>query len=133
MQKQITISSSKNQELIDITDQVREFVKESKIDNGQVVIFTPHATAAILINENESGLKSDFEKIPEILAKNQHFAHDQIDDNAVAHLIAGIIGPQQTVIIKNGQLNLGTWQQIFLFELDGPRSQRKIILDLKAD
>lgn len=135
--KQITISSSKNRELIDITAEVERFVKESKVCEGQITIFTPHATAAILINENEEGLKSDFEKIPEILlprrqagAGNQSFAHDKIDDNAVAHLAAGIIGPSETIIIKDGQLQLGTWQQIFLFELDGPRQTRKINLQI---
>ena len=115
MQKEINISSSKNRELINITSEVEKFVSQSKIKDGQITIFTPHATAAILINENEEGLKSDFEKIPKMLSGFQNFDHDKIDNNAIAHLIAGIIGPSETVIIKDGKMQLGTWQQIFLF------------------
>lgn len=136
-QSQFTIITKEKAELVNITDQVREFVSESEVKNGTVTVFVPHATAAILINEDEKGLKNDFLKIPELIEKYQQigggFDHNAIDDNAVAHLAAGLIGPSETVLVKDGTLVLGTWQQIFFFELDGPRQNRQVEMSIVGD
>jgi len=129
-QSQFTISTKEKTELVNITDKVRGFVSESGVKNGTVTVFVPHATAAILINEDETGLKNDFKKFLQSFTENlgEELEHDRIDDNAKAHLASGIIGPSEVMLVKDGKLVLGTWQEIFLFELDGPRQNRKVEL-----
>jgi len=128
MQQIITLSTSKKQELIDITDEVNSIVKKSKVKGGLCNIFTMHATAAIIINENAD---------PDIcldtlnkLIKEGVWRHDKLDGNAASHIKSTILGPSETIPIKNGELQLGTWQAISLVELDGPRSNRKIIVSI---
>lgn len=134
-QSQFTISTKEKTELVNITDKVREFVGDSGVKNGTVTVFASHATAAILINEDESGLKNDFINTLDSLTKSfgEALEHNRIDDNAVAHLVSGFIGPSEIVLIKDGKLVLGTWQEIFLFELDGPRSNRKVELSITGE
>jgi secondary thiamine-phosphate synthase enzyme len=131
MQKEIIISSSKREELIDITSQVEEIVKESKIKEGICVIYTPHATGAIIINENaDPNICDDVLEALSKLIPAGRWRHDRIDNNADAHIKSSIIGPHATIPIKNGSLQLGTWQDCFFAELDGPRSGRKIVISI---
>jgi len=126
-----TISTSKKYELVDITSQVRDIVEKSEVKDGLCTIFTPHATAAILINENyDPNVMDDViaalnKMIPEGIWK-----HDRIDNNAAAHIKAAIIGPSETVPIRNGKLVLGRWQDVMFADFDGPRSSREIIVKI---
>ncbi|MCH8004414.1 MAG: YjbQ family protein [Nanoarchaeota archaeon] len=131
MQQIITISTSKKQELIDITEEVNSIVKKSKIKEGLCNIFAMHATAAIIINENaDPDICLDTIDALNNLIKEGVWRHDKLDGNAASHIKSTILGPSETIPIKNGELQLGTWQAISLVELDGPRSNRKIIVSI---
>lgn len=111
-------------ELIDITDRVRADVKEHGIKDGICVISTRHSTSSIMINENERGLRNDIlDMLEKLVPENISYAHNQIDNNAHAHLRAVLLGMSETVPVEDGHIVLGTWQSIFFVELDGPRKR----------
>jgi len=132
MQKEIIISTKAHHELIDITKEVEKIVSESKVKQGLCNVFVTHATAAILINENyDPNLRDDIIKaLNQTIPERNNYKHDQIDNNAASHIKAAIIGPSETIPIKDNKLYLGTWQSIAFCEFDGPRSNRKIIITI---
>lgn len=134
MIQEIQISSNKSQEMIDITREVFKVVKESGVKDGICLIYTPHATAGILINENyDSYVCEDIiKKISDLIPPHNGYKHDKIDNNSHAHIKASLIGPSETIIIKNSELLLGTWQGIALIDFDGPR-KRKIFIKILKD
>lgn len=116
------IQTTRQTELIDITDKVRLVVKESGVNNGICVVSTKHTTSSILVNENESGLRKDIVDMLELLIpEHKPYVHNRIDNNAHAHLRAVLLGMSEVIPIEDGHLILGTWQRIFFAELDGPR------------
>ncbi|WP_091933196.1 secondary thiamine-phosphate synthase enzyme YjbQ [Methanolobus profundi] len=118
------IRTVKRTELIDITDMVRKEVADSGILNGICVVSTKHTTTSVIVNENESGLVSDILKMLEkLVPSHAGYAHDRIDNNADSHLKAVLLGSSEMIPVVNGTLVLGTWQSIFLAELDGPRTR----------
>ena len=132
--KELSLSTSKRLELVDITWEVEQAVKESGIRNGICLVFAPHATAAIVANEHESGLMSDIlTKIDEEFPRNGKWLHNRIDDNAAAHLGSAFIGAARIFPVKDGRLIRGTWQNIFLVELDGPRYRRRVIVEVLGE
>lgn len=132
MIKEISVSTSNRYQLVDITNEVEKAVEESKIKEGLCLVFVAHSTAAIVLTENESGLKDDWLKILKKLVAGEDFAHNRIDDNADSHILSGLLGQGKTLAIENGRLVRGTWQQIFLVELDGPRTRRVTIKIIKG-
>ncbi len=123
----ISLSSTSRREFIDITSQVVEIVQKSAVKEGICVVSAPHATAAILVNENERRLIDDMlAKIEELFPSSARYSHNSIDDNADAHLAAVFIGHSKTFPISERKLVRGTWQSIFLVELDGPRQRREV-------
>jgi secondary thiamine-phosphate synthase enzyme len=131
---EIYVSTSKRFELIDITEKVEEGVRMSGIKNGICLVFAPHATAAIVANEHERGLMEDIlTKIKEFVEPDRRWNHNLIDDNAHAHIGSAIIGADRVFPVRNGELIRGTWQNIFLVELDGPRRQRQVIVEVLGD
>jgi len=132
--KEIYLSTKERIELVDITNKVEEAVQESKIRNGICLVYAPHATAAIILNEHEKGLVSDIvKKILEIAPPGANYLHNRIDNNAHAHVASSIIGSSATLPVVNGELMRGTWQNIFLVELDGPRASRRIIVEVLGE
>ncbi len=122
--KTITIRTNEKIELINITDDVEDFAKEKQ---GVCFVFVPHATAALIMEEGERGLKKDIiGKIKELFY-NGDYEHNKIDNNAAAHLASGFLKQFLVLPVKNGSLVRGTWQEIFLVELDGPRTRQVII------
>lgn len=120
---QYSISTVKEQEFIDITSIVKEQVRISGVKEGVAIIFIPHTTAGITINENAdpdvvSDMLKSFEKVFPIKGDYQHY-----EGNSHAHIKASLMGNSSTVIIENGNLKLGTWQGIYFCEFDGPRSR----------
>lgn len=110
-------------ELIDITDRVGAGLPAGS--GGAVALFTPHATAALLLNENEEGLQADIRSwLERAVPAAAGYAHDRVDDNAAAHLRAILLGPSLVVPVREGRLSLGQWQRIFFVELDGPRKRQ---------
>jgi len=129
---EISVSTQNHYQLVDITSQVEEAVAKSKIKNGLCLVFVAHSTAAIVLTENESGLKNDWLKILKKLVEGEEFEHDRIDDNADSHILSGLLGQGKVLPIEDGKIVRGTWQQIFLVELDGPRTRRVNIKIVKG-
>ena len=131
MQEEFCISTEKKQEMIDITSHVNSIIKKSKIKSGLCNVFTAHATAAIIINENyDPNICTDLLNALSKLVPSGIWLHDRIDGNADAHIKSAILGPSETMPVKNGELQLGRWQSIMMCELDGPRQDRKIIVTI---
>ena len=125
---EILVKSTKDIEVLDITDSVKQWISKNGIQDGILTTFSTHTTAGITINEAESGLMNDIvAQLSKICPPHAGYNHDKIDDNAHSHLMTSIISPSETVIVKSGQLALGTWQKILFVECDGPR-RRRILL-----
>jgi secondary thiamine-phosphate synthase enzyme len=130
----INISTSKRFELIDVTYKVEEVVKRSGIRNGICIVFAPHATAAIIANEHEPGLMDDLITfIKEFTQVSRDWKHNIIDDNAHAHIGSALISTHRLFPVINGRLVRGTWQNIFLVEMDGPRPSRTVYVVIMGE
>jgi len=132
MRKTINIESRKRIEYVDITSRVQAVVAETRLGDGVVFLYTPHTTTALTLNENESGLISDMQKILEHLVPEGSYQHDKIDNNADAHLRSLILGQHLMILFTQGRLELGRWQSIFFVELDGPRNRKIIFKALRG-
>jgi len=129
MLKELTVSTQDRYQLTDITDKIEEIVRKSEVKGGLCSVFVPHSTAAIILTENEKGLLDDWLLVLKKLVSGFDFKHNCIDDNAGSHILSGLLGQGKTLAIEDGKLVRGTWQQIFLVELDGPR-ERKITIKI---
>ena len=124
----IKINTNRNFEIIDITSKINELID---VENGIISIFSKHSTSAIVVNENESGLLNDLEfTLNNLITDKFTYQHDRIDDNAKSHLKSFLLSSSECLPIKNGRLDLGTWQSVFFIELDGPRHSRTISLTI---
>lgn len=129
----IPFKSSKDQQILDITDSVKKAVSDSGIEEGICNVFVPHATAAITINENaDPNVCLDILDALDDVIPSGKWRHDRVDNNASAHIKASIVGPSENIPIRDGELQLGTWQDIFLCDFDGPRDRRVIVTILKS-
>ena len=124
--KEIIFSTKKKVEIIDITEEVEKVIPNIK--EGYCLVFAPHATAAILLQENESGLIKDICNKVQDLFYGDIYLHNKIDNNAAAHIASALIGASKVIPIKDGKLVRGTWQNILFLELDGPRSKRRVVI-----
>lgn len=125
----IQVSTSKHNELLDITNQVANVVKNSKIQTGLVNVYVQGATAGIMIQENwDQSVQNDVIALFKKLAPAGIWEHDKQDNNGDSHLKAGIVGPGETIPLLDGTMGLSTWQNIFLCEFDGPRNERTIVV-----
>ncbi|MDD5474933.1 MAG: secondary thiamine-phosphate synthase enzyme YjbQ [Syntrophales bacterium] len=131
MRTTISILTQRREELVDITVPVSEYVARCDHSYELCSIFVPGATAAIMIQENwDPNIADDVLGCLARLVPRGTWLHDRIDGNGDSHIKAGIIGPSETIPIRDGRLLLGTWQNIFLCEFDGPRNNREIIITL---
>jgi secondary thiamine-phosphate synthase enzyme len=121
MIRQLTLQTSKRNEFIDITARIQDMVEE--VSEGVITVFSPHTTTAVTINENaDPAVPRDIlKKLEELIPQRDNFSH--MEGNSDAHIKASLFGSSVRVIIKNGQLLLGTWQSIFFCEFDGPRTR----------
>lgn len=125
------INTNKNFEIIDITSQINNLID---INEGIISIFSKHSTSAIVVNENENGLLRDFEFLLDNLVSDKFsYQHDRIDNNARSHLKSFLLSSSECLPVKNGKLDLGTWQSVFFVELDGPRANRTITLTMVGE
>ena len=125
------VKTTRKFQVIDITARVREIVERGTTPEGLCCVFVPHATAAIAINENaDPNVGEDLQEALAKLVPEGIWRHDRIDDNAAAHIKAAIVGPSETVPVKNRRLQLGTWQGLMLVEFDGPR-ERKVLVQIR--
>ena len=111
-------------EMIDVTARVRDAIRQSGIRSGLALVFTPHTTAAVTINENaDPDVVADLcMEINKIVPFDDHYRHTE--GNSAAHLKSSLFGASETLIVENGAPLLGTWQGIYFCEFDGPRSRR---------
>lgn len=121
MIKTFQIRTSKQTEFINITNEVNEIVRKSGIKSGVCIIFIPHTTASVTINENAdpSVVKDILMELNKIVPFEDSYKH--LEGNSPAHIKASLIGSSETILIESGRLMLGTWQGIFFCEFDGPR------------
>jgi secondary thiamine-phosphate synthase enzyme len=122
MIKQFTIQTSRRNEFIDITAQIQDLVEE--VSEGVATVFVPHTTTAVTINENaDPAVPRDIlKKLEELIPQQGNYSH--MEGNSDAHIKASLLGSSVRVIVKDGQLLLGTWQAIFFCEFDGPRTRK---------
>ena len=134
MRDSITIATHQRETLVDITDQVRSIVDASGVTDGILSVYAQGATAAIMIQENwDESVQTDVVNFLRQIIPNGVWLHDQQDGNGDSHLKAGLVGPSETIPIIDGKLGLSTWQNIFLCEFDGPRSERHIVCTVIND
>jgi secondary thiamine-phosphate synthase enzyme len=132
--EEIRIDTAHQRELVDITGEVLKCVEQSEIKNGICVVFSMHSTSAIIINENEAGLKEDIlKKVFDDFHDGSGWQHDRIDDNAAAHLASAFTGSSVVIPVKSRSLTLGMWQSVFFLELDGPRSSRRVVVEVMGE
>ena len=128
--KELLFNTASRREFINITPQVSQCIKESGINEGFVLCNAMHITASVFINDDESGLHSDFETWLEKLAPEKPYSqyrHNGAEDNADAHLKRTIMGREVVVAITNSELDFGPWEQIFYGEFDGKRRKRVLV------
>ena len=125
--EEISVSTSSRNEFVDITDKVTSVVRESGVKDGYVLLYVPHTTAAVTINENyDPSVKRDIlDKLSELVPPNAGYAHTE--GNADSHIKSSIIGVTKFIPVMDGRIQLGRWQGIFFCEFDGPRSRRLLV------
>jgi secondary thiamine-phosphate synthase enzyme len=128
MISQLRLRTSTKRELIDLTSQVADVVARAGLDEALCSVYVPHATAAIVINENDDpNVCVDVLDLLDRLVPEGVWRHDRVDGNAAAHIQATILGPGETIPVQQGRLLLGRWQAVMLVELDGPRERDVVI------
>jgi secondary thiamine-phosphate synthase enzyme len=133
VEKDLRISSSSRNQMIDITSQVASAVSQSGITNGDAIVYCPHTTAAVTINENaDPTVPHDILLTLGELIPPRRPGYRHSEGNSDAHCKSSLIGCCEQILIKKGSLSLGTWQGIFFCEFDGPRS-RKVIVQIRGE
>jgi secondary thiamine-phosphate synthase enzyme len=128
--KELWFNTSNRREFFNITPQVQQCLEESGIKEGLVLCNAMHITASVFINDDESGLHSDFEVWLEKLAPEKPYSqykHNGFEDNADAHLKRSVMGREVVVAVTKGKLDFGPWEQIFYGEFDGKRKKRVLV------
>ncbi len=132
--KELSFATHVKQGAIDITGIVEKTIAEMGCKNGIVLLFLPHATASLVLNEAEDGVLTDvlaaLEKVAPVHGK---YEHNRIDDNGHAHVRASILYPFVVLPVRDGRIVRGMWQNVILVEHDGPRKERKILFVYVGD
>lgn len=129
----LSLRTNGNADIHDITDQVANLLSKSGLASGTVTIFCPSSTSALTTIEYESGVLSDLRRLfDEIVPTNREYAHDERwhDGNGHSHVRAALLGPSLTIPFVEGQLTLGTWQQVIYLDFDNRPRQRKLVVQL---
>jgi secondary thiamine-phosphate synthase enzyme len=122
------VKTRQRSEIVDITEKIRRLVKQKNIRDGMAIVYIPHTTAAVTINENyDPDVKHDLlKKLDALIPKNEsYYQHDE--GNSDSHLKTAIVGNSATVLIEQGDLVLGRWQGIYFCEFDGPREREMFV------
>jgi secondary thiamine-phosphate synthase enzyme len=120
----LSVKTRETTELVDITSEINRLVQKSGVDQGLCMLYVPHTTAAVTINESaDPSVKSDMLMIlNQIIPWEADYRH--LEGNSAAHIKATLVGSSELIAIENQQLVLGTWQGIFFCEFDGPRNRK---------
>jgi len=129
---QLTVTSNQQTQFIDITSQIQSNIKTQQVISGLCFVFVPHTTAAVTINENaDPAVQSDMLNVlNSVIPWELDYRH--LEGNSAAHVKSSLIGASEVIAIKNGRLDLGTWQGVYFCEFDGPRTRHvniKLIKD----
>lgn len=127
------VTTSKRSEIVDITPLVARIVASQQVSSGMVVVYVPHTTAGVTINENaDPDVKHDFlRKLDELIPKREgYYRHGE--GNSDSHVKTSLVGNSATVLIEDGQLVLGTWQGVYFCEFDGPRKREVVVKVIEA-
>ena len=125
---ELRVRTRAKREMVDLTARVAEIVARADVSEGLCSVYVPHATAAIVINENDDpNVCLDVLDALDGLIPAGRWRHDRVDGNAASHIQATILGPGETIPVRDGRLVLGTWQAVMLVELDGPRDRRVLV------
>lgn len=128
----IKLKTNKRIDSIEITEEVKEIISKSNFSSGLCVIYSPHTTSGIMINESyDPSVVEDINTFLSKLAPHDG-GYKHLEGNSDAHIKSSIIGPSKTILIENGELVLGTWQGIFFMECDGPRSRNVYVKLIKG-
>lgn len=124
--------------LIDITEAVKNFVRDQSLTNGLLNVMTRHTTATICLNESCEALATDVKEfLKHLVDPRREYKHNKIAGdgrpNAHSHILSYFMGGTQTIPVVNGQLTLGKWQRIFFVELDGPRKERQYVITFMGE
>ena len=131
---EIIVATTEPRQLLDITERVRQQVSRSKVQHGLCSLYAQGATAALMIQENDDpNITLDVLDCLAALVPDGRWRHDRVDSNGAAHIKAGIIGPSESIPIREGQLSLSTWQNVFLCDFDGPRAERRVVLTIVGE
>jgi secondary thiamine-phosphate synthase enzyme len=134
MQKIITLTTDRKSGLYDITREVEEIIRNSKVQNGIASVYARGSTAAIMIQENwDQSVQNDVITLLNRMIPSGVWEHDRQDNNGDAHLKAGLVGPSESIPVIDGKPGLSTWQNIFFCEFDGPRSKREVVVTVMGD
>ena len=126
--RELRIRTTAKREMVDLTARVAEIVARSGVAEGLCSVYVPHATAAVVINENDDpNICTDVLDALDRLVPAGIWRHDRVDGNAASHIQAVMLGPGETIPVQDGRLLLGTWQAVMLVELDGPRERRVLV------
>ena len=120
----LSVKTHERTELVDITSEIQDLVRKSGIKQGLCMLFVPHTTAAVTINESaDPTVKSDMLKVlNQVIPWDANYRH--LEGNSAAHIKTTLVGSSELIAIENQRLVLGTWQGIFFCEFDGPRSRK---------
>jgi secondary thiamine-phosphate synthase enzyme len=130
LNRTLTVRTRSKTELIDITSEIEKAIQAEGIGDGVCLIFVPHTTAAVTINESaDPSVKSDILMVLNNIVPWEE-AYRHLEGNSPAHVKATIVGPSEIIAVEGGRLVLGTWQGIFFCEFDGPRTRRIYIRSL---
>ncbi len=127
-QDEFSVRSTSRNQMIDITSQVADVVKESGIEQGEVAVFCPHTTGGITINENaDPDVVHDLLMTLEQIFPKDRPGYRHYEGNSDSHVKSMLVGASERVLIQDGKMVLGTWQDLYFCEFDGPRTRRVIV------
>jgi secondary thiamine-phosphate synthase enzyme len=123
-----TVATRSRSQMIDVTDHVQKLIRQKRVEEGLAVVYVPHTTAAVTINENaDPDVKTDLLAKLEAMAPKDEAYYRHTEGNSDSHVKASLVGNSVTVIVDRGRLLLGQWQGIYLCEFDGPRERELIV------
>lgn len=124
---EIAVATHQRLVLVDITEQARDEVRKSGVTTGLCALYAQGATAALMIQENDDpNITLDVLDCLDAVAPEGKWRHDRVDGNGAAHIKSGLVGPSESIPIRQGRLGLSTWQNVFLCDFDGPRQKRTV-------
>ena len=130
--EELRLTSSSRSELIDITSQIKRIVNASGVGEGICLVYVPHTTAGVTINEGaDPAVRRDIEaELDKVIPWSDGYAHSE--GNSAAHIKTALVGSSETIPVNGGSLVLGTWQSVYFCEFDGPRN-RRVLVKVMAD